>query len=96
MRHALLAIAAALAATAAPTAALAQAKAHAMHAAAQRQASVTLPDALTWGPAPAVLPQGAKVAALEGDPAKPARSRCGCSFPTAIRSRRTTTRPPST
>ena len=29
---------------------------------------VALPDQLTWGPAPAVLPPGAKLAVLEGDP----------------------------
>ena len=31
-------------------------------------AIVALPDQLTWGPAPAVLPAGAKLAVLEGDP----------------------------
>ena len=31
-------------------------------------AIVTLPDQLTWGPAPPVLPPGAKLAVLEGDP----------------------------
>jgi hypothetical protein len=31
-------------------------------------AIVALPDRLTWGPAPAVLPAGAKLAVLEGDP----------------------------
>lgn len=29
---------------------------------------VALPDQLTWGPAPPVLPPGAKLAVLEGDP----------------------------
>jgi hypothetical protein len=31
-------------------------------------AVVVLPDQATWGPAPAVLPPGAKLAVLEGDP----------------------------
>jgi hypothetical protein len=26
------------------------------------------PDAIQWGPAPTILPAGAKVAVLEGDP----------------------------
>lgn len=34
-------------------------------------AIVVSPDAMTWGPAPAVLPAGAKLAVLEGDPSKP-------------------------
>jgi quercetin dioxygenase-like cupin family protein len=32
---------------------------------------VVMADAVQWGPAPAVLPSGASVAVLEGDPAKP-------------------------
>jgi ChrR Cupin-like domain len=28
-------------------------------------------DRITWGPAPAILPNGAELAVLEGDPAKP-------------------------
>ena len=31
-----------------------------------------MPDQLTWGPAPAMLPAGASLAVLEGDPTKPA------------------------
>lgn len=42
------------------------AKAHASPA-----AIVMMPDAITWGPAPAVLPAGATAAVLEGDPTKP-------------------------
>jgi quercetin dioxygenase-like cupin family protein len=34
-------------------------------------AIVLLPDRITWGPAPTILPPGAEVAVLEGDPAKP-------------------------
>ena len=38
----------------------------------QRTVTVVLPDQMTWGPAPAVLPAGAKLAVLEGDPSKSA------------------------
>jgi quercetin dioxygenase-like cupin family protein len=31
------------------------------------------PDKLTWGPAPPVLPAGAKMAVVSGDPGKPAQ-----------------------
>jgi quercetin dioxygenase-like cupin family protein len=34
------------------------------------QAHVITPDQLTWGPAPAILPAGARLAVLEGDPSK--------------------------
>lgn len=34
-------------------------------------AVVVTPGATTWGPAPAILPAGAKLAVLEGDPTKP-------------------------
>ena len=34
------------------------------------QAHVFTPDHLNWGPAPAVLPEGARLAVLDGDPAK--------------------------
>src|SRR5439155_26498427 len=37
-----------------------------------RTVTVALPDQITWGPAPAVLPVGAKLAVLEGDPTKSA------------------------
>ena len=33
-----------------------------------RQAHVTTPEHLTWGPAPAILPTGARLAVVEGDP----------------------------
>jgi quercetin dioxygenase-like cupin family protein len=33
-----------------------------------QHATVALPDQVTWGPAPASLPPGAKVAVLEGNP----------------------------
>jgi len=35
-----------------------------------RQAHVVTPDHLNWGPAPAILPAGARLAVLEGDPSK--------------------------
>jgi quercetin dioxygenase-like cupin family protein len=35
-----------------------------------RQARVSTPDHLNWGPAPAILPAGARLAVLEGDPSK--------------------------
>ncbi|MGQ0714828.1 MAG: cupin domain-containing protein [Gemmatimonadaceae bacterium] len=34
-------------------------------------AIIALPNAITWGPAPAILPSGAQAAVLEGDPSKP-------------------------
>jgi quercetin dioxygenase-like cupin family protein len=37
----------------------------------QRPVTIALPDQMTWGPAPAMLPAGAKLAVLEGDPTKP-------------------------
>jgi quercetin dioxygenase-like cupin family protein len=39
--------------------------------AAPPHAVVATPGAITWGAAPAVLPAGAKLAVLEGDPSKP-------------------------
>lgn len=35
-----------------------------------RQAHVATPDQLSWGPAPAILPAGARLAVLDGDPTK--------------------------
>ena len=40
--------------------------------AAAPHAIVVTPDQITWGPAPALLPAGAKLAVLEGDPSKAA------------------------
>jgi quercetin dioxygenase-like cupin family protein len=37
---------------------------------AQPQAHVFMPEHLNWGPAPAILPAGARLAVLEGDPSK--------------------------
>ena len=36
----------------------------------QPHAIVALPDAIAWGPAPAILPAGARMSVLEGDPSK--------------------------
>ena len=33
-----------------------------------QEMTVTTPDALKWGPAPPVLPKGAQLAVLSGDP----------------------------
>ncbi|HJS47341.1 MAG TPA: cupin domain-containing protein [Gemmatimonadales bacterium] len=64
MRPPLLHAAAGLLACGIPATAAAQ-------AAAPAQAIVALPDAVTWMSAPPILPPGATVAILEGDPAKP-------------------------
>jgi quercetin dioxygenase-like cupin family protein len=40
-----------------------------MHA--TQKATIVLPDAIVWGPAPAALPPGATASVLEGDPTKP-------------------------
>ncbi len=37
-----------------------------------RPVTIALPDQMTWGPAPAALPVGAKLAVLEGNPTKSA------------------------
>ncbi|GAC1648013.1 MAG: cupin domain-containing protein [Gemmatimonadaceae bacterium] len=57
-------------ALATPLVASAQEKAHGAMAKKERSASVTTPDAITWSAAPAVLPAGAKVAVLNGNPTK--------------------------
>ena len=45
--------------------------ASASHNGAAAHAIVEPPDRITWGPAPAILPKGAELAVLEGDPGKP-------------------------
>ncbi len=42
---------------------------------------VAVPDSITWNAAPPVLPAGAKIAVLEGDPAKPGPFTMRLSFP---------------
>ncbi len=64
MRYALLTLALVVPLTAA------SAQAKKPGARTQRAVTVALPDQMTWGPAPAVLPAGAKLAVLEGDPTK--------------------------
>jgi quercetin dioxygenase-like cupin family protein len=39
-------------------------------AAQTRSPSVSSPNSLKWGPAPSILPAGAKLAVLDGDPTK--------------------------
>jgi hypothetical protein len=41
---------------------------HATTVVAQTHAIVALPDQVSWGPAPALLPTGAQLAVVEGDP----------------------------
>jgi quercetin dioxygenase-like cupin family protein len=64
MRYALLLVAAIL-----PLGALAAQESQSPSA-HPRQAHVTTPEHLNWGPAPAILPAGARLAVLEGDPSK--------------------------
>jgi quercetin dioxygenase-like cupin family protein len=51
-------------------AAAAQAQAPAATQAAAPHAAVYAPSGITWGPAPAILPAGAQLAVLEGDPSR--------------------------
>ncbi len=67
MRYALLTLALVVPLTAASTQAK---KGRALQT--ERTVIVALPDQITWGPAPAVLPVAAKLAVLEGDPTKSA------------------------
>jgi quercetin dioxygenase-like cupin family protein len=48
-------------------------------------AVVVTPEATTWGPAPALLPPGAKLAVLEGDPTKPVPFTMRLSIPDGYR-----------
>ena len=47
----------------------------------------TKPSKLTWGPAPAAFPAGAKMAVVEGDPGKAAQFTVELSFPDGYRIR---------
>lgn len=49
------------------------------------EAVVALVENITWGPAPAILPAGAKLAVLEGDPTKPGRYTMRLSMPANYR-----------
>jgi quercetin dioxygenase-like cupin family protein len=49
------------------------------------QAHVVMPDQLTWGPAPAILPTGARLAVLEGDPSKAGPFTMRLSMPAGYR-----------
>ena len=48
-------------------------------------AVVVLPDQVRWGPAPPILPAGAKAAVLEGDPKQPGPFTMRVSFPDGYR-----------
>jgi hypothetical protein len=52
-------------------------------AAQESKAVVVTPDATQWGPTPAILPPGAKLAVLDGDPTKPDFLQCGSQCRTA-------------
>jgi quercetin dioxygenase-like cupin family protein len=49
------------------------------------KAVVVTPDAMQWGPAPAILPAGAKLAVLDGDPTKPGLFTMRLSIPDGYR-----------
>ena len=52
---------------------------------AQAKPIVAFPDKMTWGPAPAILPAGAKLSVLEGDPAKAGPYTMRLSMPDGYR-----------
>ena len=52
---------------------------------AASHAVVVLPDQVSWGPAPPILPAGAKAAVLEGDPKRPGPFTMRVSFPDGYR-----------
>lgn len=54
---------------------------HAVHGSTARSAVVVLAGSATFGPAPAVLPPGATLAVLEGDPTKPGLYTMRLSMP---------------
>ena len=54
-------------------------------AAQEQKAVVVTPDATKWGPGPAMLPAGAKVAVLDGDPSKPGLFTMRLSVPDGYR-----------
>ena len=52
---------------------------------AQAKAIVAFPDKMTWGPAPTILPAGAKLSVLEGDPTKAGPYTMRLSMPDGYR-----------
>jgi quercetin dioxygenase-like cupin family protein len=50
-----------------------------------RQAHVFTPEHLTWGPAPVILPAGARLAVLDGDPTKAGPFTMRLSMPAGYR-----------
>jgi ChrR-like protein with cupin domain len=51
----------------------------------EAKAVIVTPDATQWGAAPAMLPAGAKVAVLDGDPTKPGLFTMRLSVPDGYR-----------
>jgi quercetin dioxygenase-like cupin family protein len=49
------------------------------------QATIAMPDNIKWGPAPAILPAGAKAAILEGNPAEAGPFTLRLSLPPGYR-----------
>ena len=78
MRYALLLVAAIL-----PLGALAAQESQSPSA--KPQAHVITPTDLNWGPAPAILPAGARLAVLEGDPSKAGPFTMRLSMPAGYR-----------
>lgn len=54
-------------------------------AAEKPHAIIAVPSSITWGPAPAVLPPGARLAVVEGDPAKAGAFTMRLSLPGGYR-----------
>jgi quercetin dioxygenase-like cupin family protein len=54
-------------------------------AGAAKAQSITTPQSIKWGPAPAVLPAGARAAVLDGDPAKEGLFTMRLMFPPGYR-----------
>ena len=52
---------------------------------AQPQAHVIMPDQMNWGPAPAILPAGARLVVLDGDPSKAGSYTMRLSMPAGYR-----------
>jgi len=54
-------------------------------AALAANSAVAQGQAITWGPAPAIFPAGAKMAVLQGDPSKPEMFTVRLDFPNGYR-----------
>jgi len=53
--------------------------------ASAQHATIALPDKITWAPAPAILPGGAELAVVEGDPTKPGEFTMRLRMPNGYR-----------